>query len=135
LEYYSEKLVNHRHTLYILAENEETGRELQVHVSAEYDGSTYYFPSSAELAPETIRLKVQNLCGELFISNPQQTIVVRERNTAEIDRALLVWNSNKYWDNDRVEYEVWHASERDGNWERIAGGISATRFDYFNKSG
>jgi len=133
LEYYSEKLVNHRHTLYILAENEDTGREMQVHVSAEYDGSTYYFPSSAELAPETIRLKVENLCGELFISNPQQTIVVSERNTAEIDRALLVWNSNKYWDNNRVEYEVWHASERDGTWERIAGGISANQFDYFNE--
>ena len=133
MEYRSDKLTPHRHVLYIVSEGEETGRTTEENLSGwdEYDGTTLHFTGKQQLEPETIRLRVWNSCNETMWSNPLQTIVLKVL-TVFGQQVRLAWNANRFWENNRVNYELWHAEGVPENWEQVAGNLDGFQLDYLN---
>jgi gliding motility-associated-like protein len=44
----------------------------------------------------------------------------------------LAWNHNRFWDTDRVKYELWHAVNEPENWELAEKDLDEVRFDFLN---
>jgi len=133
MEYRSDKLTPHRHVLYIVSEGEETGRTTEENLSGwdEYDGTTLHFTNKQQLEPETIRLRVRNSCDETMWSNPRQTIVLKAI-TVFGQQVWLAWNANRFWETNRVNYELWHAEGVPENWELVVENLDGFQLDYLN---
>jgi gliding motility-associated-like protein len=131
--YHSEKLKPLQHVLYIVSEGEETGRTTEENLSGwiNYTGSTMHFTNKGQLESETIRLRVQNSCDEILWSNPLQTIALK-MVTVFGQQVRLAWNHNRFWDTDRVKYELWHAVNEPENWELAEKDLDEVRFDFLN---
>jgi gliding motility-associated-like protein len=131
--YRSDKLTPHRHVLYIVSNGEETGRIVEDNLSGwnDYDGSTLHFTIKEQLESETIRLRVHNSCNEIMWSNPLQTIVLKVV-TVFGQQVRLAWNENRFWEMNRVKYELWHAENETESWELVVEDLNELRFDFLN---
>jgi len=130
IHYFSDKLRNYDHSLFLIIQNKsgETLKELNMY--REFDGVLFYSPNTAELSAGLISLKVINSCHETFYSNPLQTIFLRGILSESGNSILLNWNINRFWENDRLEHEVWYSENGLDNWVLFANGKPGTEFDF-----
>lgn len=133
ISYHSEKLTPHRHILHIVSNGEETGRIVEENLSGwnDYDGSTLHFTIKEQLESETIRLRVNNSCDEVMWSNPLQSIVLKVLAVFG-QQVRLDWNTNRFWETNRVKYELWHAENEPENWKLAVEDLNELRFDFLN---
>ncbi len=129
--YRSEKLNQDIHQITILTGEEGSTVQKEVGAPGSYDGSTVYFSDTGNLIPETIRLKVMNACNELFISNPLETIVLKAQPVIG-QQVRLIWNPNRFWQNNRVTYQVWQSESEKTGWKLLAENVSEGFYDFTN---
>lgn len=95
--------------------------------------SFFYRHSEDELNPEIIQLKVVNRCDEIFYSNKQESIVLK--NTGYIENSVkLEWNQNRFWSDKRTEDELWHSFLPSEGWEILENFSGSDDFLYSNES-
>src|SRR5690606_1200206 len=84
-----------------------------------------------QLESETIRLRVNNSCDEVMWSNPLQSIVLKVLAVFG-QQVRLDWNTNRFWETNRVKYELWHAENEPENWKLAVEDLNELRFDFLN---
>jgi gliding motility-associated-like protein len=129
IQYSSEKLRN-EHSLFLLIQNERKETLKELFISGSPDGKYVYIPDNSELSSELISLKVINSCNETFYSNQQQTIVLKGIAFEKENRIRLSWNINQFWENDKLEHEIWYSETGLDDWKIIAEGESGTAYDF-----
>ncbi|GAB1453113.1 hypothetical protein MASR2M47_31690 [Draconibacterium sp.] len=127
ISYISEKLQNHKHSLYLRKQNESGGAS-EITISDLYDGDFTVAPTSNTFNSEIISLKVTNSCAEIFLSNKLQTIVLKGFNDDFKNQIRLNWNINQFWENDKLEHEIWHSTNGTDGWKMIEKVASETEF-------
>ncbi len=118
LNYSSDKLQDHKHALYLIKQN-ESGNATEINISDLYDGDVTVSPTSNTFYTEVVSLKVTNSCGETFLSNQLQTIVLNGFNDEFKNQIELNWNINQFWENDNLEHEIWHSVNGIDGWKRM----------------
>jgi gliding motility-associated-like protein len=127
ISYISEKLQNHKHSLYLRKQNESGGAS-EITISDLYDGDFTVAPTSNTFNSEIISLKVTNSCAEIFLSNKLQTIVLKGFNDDFKNQIRLNWNINQFWGNDKLEHEIWHSTNGTDGWKIVEKVGLATEF-------
>lgn len=129
IQYSSDKLRN-GHSLFLIIQNEMEENLKELYISRSADGKYVYIPDNSELNTELISLKVINQCNETFYSNPHQTIVLRGIASERENRIRLSWNINQFWENDKLEHEIWYSETGQDDWKIISEGESGTGYDF-----
>ncbi|MBK6283919.1 MAG: hypothetical protein IPF54_15840 [Draconibacterium sp.] len=129
INYSSEKIQNHKHSLYLRKQN-EFGDASEITISDLYDGDLTVTPTSNTFNTELISLKVTNICSETFLSNQLQTIVLIGFNDEYKSQIKLNWNINQFWENDKLEHEIWHSTNGTDGWKMVGKIDSETEFNY-----
>ncbi len=127
INYDSDKLQNHKHSLYLRKQN-EFGDVSEMIISDLYDGDVTVTPISNTINSEIISLKVTNSCAEMFLSNQLQTIVLKGFNDEFQNLIKLNWNINQFWENDKIEHEIWHSANGNDGWKMVEKIGSETEF-------
>jgi gliding motility-associated-like protein len=129
IHYSSQKLRNN-HSLFLIIQDEFGKTLKELYLSKPFDGKCFYMPDSPVLNTELISLKVVNSCSETFYSNQYQTILLRGAATELENSIRLKWNINRFWENDKLEHEIWYSENGQDNWLIISEGESGTEFDF-----
>ena len=124
LNYQSEKLDLSKHYLQLEIEN-EFGEFIKIVTTM----GTYY-RSDEIMYSEILRLKVTNLCSEIFYSNPQQTIVLDGDEINSENTVQLSWNINRFWESDRLTHEIWHSDKGKEGLQMVAQLDAVTNYDF-----
>ncbi|MCY1723301.1 gliding motility-associated C-terminal domain-containing protein [Prolixibacteraceae bacterium Z1-6] len=124
LSFESEKLDFNKHRLRLEIEN-ETGS-----LHDELPTLGRYHRMNREIYSEILRLKVINLCDEVFYSNPQQTIALKGNQLFSEDIIQLNWNRNQFWETNRLSHEIWHSEQENGSWQKVAQLDDRTDYDF-----
>jgi len=87
-------------------------------------------PVFSELNTEIISLKVVNSCNETFYSNQEQTIVVSGLELKGENCIRLNWNINQFWENNRLEHEIWYSENGQTGWKIVGENAPGTEFKF-----
>ncbi len=118
------------HQLFLIIQN-KNGQDIdEILVNSLNNGEITYMPVGYNYNSEIINLKVKNNCNEIFYSNPQQTITVNGKEDVTGNGIQLDWNSNLFWENDRLEHEIWHSTNGTDGWKKVASGITENEYHY-----
>jgi gliding motility-associated-like protein len=130
VKYSSLKLQNLIHSLFFLVENKNgSGFQEQIIPILE-NGEYIYLPNTSDLSPDKMNLKVINSCDEVFYSNQQQTIVLHGTEILSQDIIRLNWNTNQFWENDRMNSEIWHSENGNNGWELISDDETGIEYNF-----
>jgi len=130
VKYSSLKLQNLIHSLFLLVENKNgSGFQEQIIPILE-NGEYIYLPNTSDLSPDKMNLKVINSCDEVFYSNQQQTIVLHGTEILSQDIIRLNWNTNQFWENDRMNSEIWHSENGNNGWELISDDETGIEYNF-----
>ena len=131
LDYYSQRLQNFTHELFVVIENGFGEIVKEFPVVSDYNGSITYFPEATSPNPDIFRLKVINSCDEVFYSGPQQLIILSGEELGSEGIIRLYWNLNKFWEADFPGHEIWHSLNGQDGWELISEEGSTTQYDFY----
>ncbi len=126
LNFQSEKLDLSKHYLQLEIEN-EFGEFIK---AITIEGTNYRYKLGEKIYSEILRLKVTNLCNEIFYSNPQQTIVLNAIDINSENTIQLSWNINRFWENDRLTHEIWYSDKGEEVWQLVAQLSADTNYDF-----
>ena len=127
--YSSQRFDWNRHDLYLVVDDESGDFESTINLTGN-DDTFFYMPISVLKKPEIFRLKVVNSCGEAFVSNPQQIIIVEGKENLSENTIDLNWNINKYWEGNDLEHEIWCLDEENGDWKLAGKTGNDNRFSF-----
>jgi gliding motility-associated-like protein len=64
------------------------------------------------------------------LSNKLQTIVLKGSNDDFKNQIRLNWNINQFWEDDKLEHEIWHSTNGTDGWKMIEKVASENEFIY-----
>jgi len=124
LNYQNEKFDSFKHHLQVEVEN---GTET---FQKDLPSTGFYYRQNVAIYPETFRIKVTNSCGEIFYSNPQQSVVLKGVVMNSENMIQLTWNINQFWETNNVIHEIWYSENRNDGWQQVAALGKVNFFDF-----
>lgn len=132
----SNKFITGNRSLILIAEEVNSGKIEEYPVQASSPGHFTYPAKPENTGPQSITLKVINLCNEIFYSAAQQTIYLIGEVLPDELAVSLNWNINQSWEASRLKHEIWHSADGIHNWQLIAalGEDTVYNYHYSNNS-
>ncbi len=128
ITYDSDNLKNNIHSLFLVEFDQSGSLLAETNFSSLFTGKFYYTTSVPD-SPEIIGLKVINSCNETFYSNRFEPVILDGFENKTQNKITLNWNINRFWENDRLEHEIWYSENDLNGWDKIEN-VQGTGFEY-----